>query len=267
MYYLPVYLELAKVRMQSMLQYRAAVIGLNLANAAGYTADALVIWVLVSQFHAIGVWGTYEVMFLFGLNLFSYSIAGMFLLGPCYHLTTLIQSGQFDAALTKPLNSLPHLVFKHFTVTYWPHFAVAGTVLVISIIKLEIAITPVRVLFLMITLAGGALIQGAAFIFTSVPSFWLIRNTGLMPMLMYDLKGFIRYPISIYSKTLQVFLTLVVPYAFINFYPAQYFLKKNDFLMFHPVFQFLTPLVGIVLFLGALKFWNIGVNHYQSTGS
>lgn len=267
MYYLPLYLELIKLRAQSIVHHRAASLLFAFAQVASYGAEFLLIWVLVSQFHAIGEWGPYEVMFLYALNLFSYGLAGAFLYYPCAALSMLIQSGEFDATLTKPLNSLPHMVFKYFSIGYYSYFSVAGTVLFICIIKLEIVITPLTILFLIMTLAGGALIQGAALIFTSVPSFWLIRNTGLQGILMYDLKGFIRYPISIYSKALQVFLTLIVPYAFINFYPAQYFLKKNDFLMFHPVFQFLTPLVGIVLFLAAHKFWNIGVNHYQSTGS
>ncbi len=267
MYYLPVYLELIKVRVQSLFQHRAAYLSSNFVQAASYATEFLLIWVLISQFRTIGEWGPYEVMFLFALNLFSYGLAGAFLFWPCAELSMLIQSGEFDAALTKPLNSLPHMVFKYFAIGYYSHLSVAGAVLVVCVVKLEIAMTPVKILFLVMTLAGGALIQGAAFIFTSVPSFWLIKNTSLMRMLMFDLKGFIRYPISIYNKALQVFLTLIVPYAFINFYPAQYFLKKNDFLMFHPVFQFLTPLVGILLFVAAYKFWNIGVNHYQSTGS
>ena len=31
----------------------------------------------------------------------------------------------------------------------------------------------------------------------------------------------------------QIILTLIIPYAFINFYPAQYFLGKQDFIMFN----------------------------------
>ncbi|KAB2846375.1 MAG: ABC transporter permease, partial [Ignavibacterium sp.] len=114
---------------------------------------------------------------------------------------------------------------------------------------------------------SGALIQGAAFIFTSVPSFWLVQSNSLMDIFIWDLKSFIRYPISAYHRIIQVILTLIIPYAFINFYPAQYFLNKNDFLMFHPVFQYLSPLVGVLLFIFAYRFWNTGINHYKSTGS
>ena len=44
-------------------------------------------------------------------------------------------------------------------------------------------------------------------------------------------------------------------------------LEKNDFLMFHPVVQFLTPAVGILLAFLAYRFWLLGLKHYNSSGS
>ncbi|RJE86181.1 hypothetical protein D3P07_19060 [Paenibacillus sp. 1011MAR3C5] len=95
----------------------------------------------------------------------------------------------------------------------------------------------------------------------------MVRNTSLAQLFLHDFKDFIRYPVSIYPASIQIVLTLVVPYAFINFYPAQYFLNKQDFLLFHPVFQYLTLAVGAVLFTGAILLWRWGINHYHSTGS
>jgi ABC-2 type transport system permease protein len=59
----------------------------------------------------------------------------------------------------------------------------------------------------------------------------------------------------------------VLPYAFINFYPAQFILGKEDYLGFPPVLVYLTPAVGIILFVVAYQFWRVGLNHYKSTGS
>jgi ABC-2 type transport system permease protein len=127
--------------------------------------------------------------------------------------------------------------------------------------------TPLKILFLCVSILGAALIQSAGFLFTSIPSFWIIQNNSLRDILFHQLKGFVDYPISLYSKFIQVILTLVIPYAFLSFYPSQFFLGKNDFLMFHPIFQYLTPILGIILFFLAYKFWLFGINHYKSTGS
>ncbi|MNR23971.1 hypothetical protein D3C85_1410250 [compost metagenome] len=140
-------------------------------------------------------------------------------------------------------------------------------VIVICFKNLHIAWSPINILFLVLVLLGGALIQGAAFLFTSVPAFWITNNTALIDLFMFDLKRFVQYPISAYSKFIQVLLTLILPYAFINFYPAQFFLGKNDFLMFHPWIQFLTPVLGVILFTCALMFFYKGIKYYNSTGS
>jgi ABC-2 type transport system permease protein len=186
---------------------------------------------------------------------------------PCAEmLSPMIQSGGFDEVLTKPLNPLLYMSCSTFCYGYFSHVTLSVVIIVICFIKLGIVVTPVKILFLVLTALSGALIQGAAFLFTSVPSFWLTRNNGLRNI-MWISKYYVEYPLSIYNKAVQVILTLIIPYAFVNFYPAQYFLGKHDFLMFHPVFQYLSPVVGIILFAGACRFWNIGLRHYKSTGS
>lgn len=88
-----------------------------------------------------------------------------------------------------------------------------------------------------------------------------------MSLLFGSMSNFINYPITIFNKAIQVVLTLILPYAFINFFPAQFLLGKNDFSIFSPIFQFLSPVVAAVLFFLAYKFWNFSINHYESTGS
>ncbi|MGE7828250.1 ABC-2 family transporter protein [Paenibacillus sp. NPDC093718] len=55
---------------------------------------------------------------------------------------------------------------------------------------------------------------------TSVPEFWLVENKAIKNILFFQLKGFIRYPITIYNKVIQILLIYILPYAFINYFPA-----------------------------------------------
>ena len=98
-------------------------------------------------------------------------------------------------------------------------------------------------------------------------NFWIVRTYSIFYALTWNFRNFINYPISIYGKFIQVLLTFVIPFAFINFYPVKYFLDKKGDTLFHPILQYGTPIVGIVLFLLAYKFWTMGVNRYESTGS
>jgi ABC-2 type transport system permease protein len=237
-----------------------------LSKASFWIVEVILIWILVDQFHSIADWGPYEVLLLYGMNLASYALAGFFFYHPFTYLPRRIQSGEFDEILTKPLNPFLYLLSREFSTGYFSNLSVALAVIIVSIIKLDITIGIGNLLFMLIVLLGGGLIQAASFIFTSVPAFWMIQNNSLVS-LIFDIKNFIKYPINAYHWMVQILLTLILPFAFINYYPAQHFLGKAGEGIFHPIFQFITPLVGILLFAGAYGFWKFGIKQYRSTGS
>ncbi|MNY78503.1 hypothetical protein D3C86_2187720 [compost metagenome] len=58
-------------------------------------------------------------------------------------------------------------------------------------------------------------------------------------------------------------LTGILPFAFVGFYPAAYFLDRASW----GHIALLTPVVGGVFFAVALAFWNFGVSRYRGAGS
>jgi ABC-2 type transport system permease protein len=264
---LSVYWTLMRLKMKSQFEYRTAFILGFISKIFGWGSGFVLIWLLISRFGSIGGWSTYEVLFLYSLDLLSYSLIASFVMNPCSRLPQVIQSGEFDEILTRPLNNFLYFFFSFFSTGYLSNILMSTAVIALCMVKLHIELNGFTGFFLIVTLLGGALIQGAGFLFSAIPAFWMVKNDSLRGLLLFDLKSFIRYPLSIYNKTVQIFLTLVIPYAFINFFPAQLFLKKNDYLMFHPIFQYLTPFIGLFLFISSYFFWRFGINHYESTGS
>lgn len=261
------YFEFVKIRIMEVAEYRKAFFAGVFAQFASYGAEFILIWLVMTQFKSINNWTTYEVILLYALNLGSYAIAGFFFFNPCTQLVTMIQNGTFDEVLTKPLNHFLYLICREFNSGYLSHIILSIVVTSICFYKLGISWSLSNIIFLLVVLIGGSLIQGAGFIFTSVPAFWIIESSGLREIFFFQLRGFIKYPVSIYNNVVQLILTFLVPYAFINFYPAEFFLNKKDYLLFNPAFQFLTPFVGLILITLAYYFWKIGVNNYKSTGS
>ncbi len=267
MHYVLLYVEFVKIKFMGIAENRKAFFMAATTQAVSYGAEIMLIWVLLNQFRTINGWNAYEVMLLYALNLGSYAIAAFFLFNTCTNLSTMIKKGTFDEVLTKPLNSFLYLISRDTNNGYFSHFTLALVIMAICFHHLGIHLNGFDLMFLLLVLASGAAIQAAGFIFTSVPAFWVVEIGGLRNILFQQLRSFIRYPISVYHKAIQVLLTLIMPYAFINFYPAQYFLHKDDFLMFHPWFQYASPVVGLLLLLAAYGFWNVAINRYQSTGS
>lgn len=261
------YWELVRLQYKIQLEYRAAFWLTFVFKIIGWGSGFFMIWILLQKFNHIAGWTTYEVLFLYSFDVLSYSIIGSFLMKPCSRLPGYIQTGEFDGILTKPVNSFFYFIFRVFSTGYISNIWMCLTVLVLCIWKLGLSLTMGDIFYLIITIIGASLIQGAGFLISSIPAFWIGKTKGLKDLFTSDLREFIRYPISIYHNLIQLFITFVVPYAFINYYPVQYFLKKQDAALSYNGLGYLTLLIGLGLFSGCYLLWMRAINSYESTGS
>ena len=92
-------------------------------------------------------------------------------------------------------------------------------------------------------------------------AFWTVNSHILMESVS-SISEFALYPIMIYPKFIGFLLTWILPYAFVSFYPANYFLHKGL-----AIYSLFSPLVAVILWIIALKVWKFGLKNYTSTGS
>lgn len=248
-------------------EYRNAFLAASFSQILSYGVDFLLLWILVDKFQALAGWNKEEIMFLYAMQLISYSIAGTFFFSSCMSLSSRIQNGEFDSSLTLPMHPLLYEVMSNYNPIYIRHFLLALAVFIICLSNLDIEITPLKLIFLILFILGGALIQGGSLLIFAAPSFWMVRGRQLISLFFFEIINFVRYPITIFPTILKVGLTFVLPYAFINYYPAHYLLDKEGPWLITSVFQFLSPVVGVLMFAFGFWFWNWNLKKYQSTGS
>jgi len=221
---------------------------------------------MLFRFQRIGTWSAYEVLFLYSLNILTYSIAATFTM-PINNISQRIRSGLLDSALTKPVNPLFLVICQQASAGYTSNYVLGIAVMVFSAINLQIEVTAASLILLILSIIGGVLIHAAALIASGVPSFWLVKSRALSYIFYWEFNRFVDYPINIYSTGIQFMLTFMLPYAFISYYPAGLFLNRTYESVFHPAVYYFSPFVGILCFALAYKFWKAGLNAYQSTGS
>jgi ABC-2 type transport system permease protein len=222
---------------------------------------------MTARFNGIAGWRPYEVTFFYGLNLFSYSLAGVFCFYSFYGLGQMIRTGEFDNVLVKPVNPFLFIAVRQFNYGYFSHLSLSALVIGLSMAKLGIAPSFVNLAVMLIILLSGALIYAAVFVATGAPAFWLVRSESLTSLFLWNMGTFVHYPLSAFQRPVQLVFTLVLPYGFVSFFPAQFFLERHDYIGFSPVIQYLSPLVGATAFALAYWFWRFGLSRYQSTGS
>jgi ABC-2 type transport system permease protein len=252
-----------RLRLRERMEYRSAFLIGVAAQGLAYVADFTMIWVLVHRFGTLGGWNWEEIAFLYALNLMSYAIGAAFTYSQT-ELEGMVQKGTFDGVMIRPLNPYLSLAAQQFNVGYIGHIGIAMAILIWSLGNLAIDWSVATIGFLVLALIGASLLQAAVLTLLGAWSFAFVRSTFLFGF-AGSLRTFITYPITIYSSVLQAMLTVIVPFAFVNFYPASVLLGKEGQL-FPGWIGWLTPLVGAGVFYGAYRVWMRGVDRYQGAG-
>lgn len=267
MNYLKLYARFIIIYLKSITEYRFSFFMDLFIQVFSYTVTYIGIWVMLNKFNNINGWNYDEIMFLFNFDLFSYGLCGLFFFSPVRSLEGMVKQGTFDSILIKPMNTFVHLIFRQFNHAFIGHVILGLIVFSLCLGKLNIIWTFAKLFWFVVFIIGAMLIQSALMIITGTLSFWFITSNAIVDTTIYGIRRFINYPITIYSRWVQLILTFIIPYAFVNFYPAQYFFSNKKDVLFHEYLQYGTPIVGIILFLISVALWNLGVNRYQSTGS
>ena len=260
------YLSFAKVAFRSIAVYRSAYWLGVAAQWLNYGTTFAALFIMVRNFKVLAGWNSEEILFLYAMNLLSYALGASFFFNPCMGLPGKIRTGEFDIALTKPVSVFGHEVLNGFNFGYLSHITLSTAVMIFSLKNLGLVLSPASALLFLVLLLGAALIQASLLIFGSAWSFFTVKDNPAMG-LMWTLKGFINYPLPIYPRALQGFLTFIVPMGFLNYYPGAVLLRKSEGGLFPPALGYLTPFMGAAVFVLSIRFWNWALSKYQSTGT
>ena len=260
------YCSFAKISIRSQLAHRSAYWAGIVAQWLTYGATFATLYIMVSNFHVLAGWNAEEILFLYGMNLLSYALGACLFYNPCSQLGEKIRTGEFDSALTKPLSPFGHEFYMGFNFGYVSHVTLSAAVMIFAGIRVGLPLSPYTVIVFLLMLTGAVLVQAAILIFSSAFSFLFINDNPVLDLL-WTFKQFTDYPLPIYPVFLQILLTFILPLAFINFYPAAAVLGKDPGTPFPAALAYMTPLVGAILFVLSILFWNWALSKYQSTGS
>lgn len=261
------YIELLKTLFKSKMEYRFNFFMEIFVNIFTYVVTYIGIWIIVRRFGSIAGWKFYELMLLYNFNLFSYGAACFVLYIPMQSLEEMVRMGDFDGVLVKPMNPFLYLLMRQGYFGFVGHLILGFIVFGISLSHLQLEITAGFIFDMVLKLVGAVLLQGAVLIFTGALSFRFVRALAVRNVFIYTIREFINYPISIYPKVLQVFLTVIVPYGFVNFYPVEALLGKQDGMLPLWLSGSAGLLLGILSAYLGYCFFMSSVKKYQSTGS
>lgn len=248
--------------MKMRLAYRMDFFVDTLAVSFSILIQMAVLTTLFSKIRALEGWSFEQVLFIYGFSLLPLGLFNLVSVNLYRFADAYIVEGKFDRVLLRPVGTLAQVLFESFNVSGLNEILLGTAVMIYAGLKLQLVLGVGDVLALVVLPPSAALVYMGVFLAITSVSFWHEDRMGLAPP-VYNVIRFSRYPITIFSLPVRVFLTFVLPFAWVAFYPAAWFVGGEQFSRL----ALFTPLVGAVVFGGAVVIWGRGIRNYTSTGS
>ncbi|HEX3029386.1 MAG TPA: ABC-2 family transporter protein [Clostridia bacterium] len=256
-----------KMNLKSMLEYKFDRFFIAIAIFARELVSIIAMFLILNRFITIKGWDMKEMFFLYSFLFLSYSLFVFFFTG-IRDFDNMVYSGEFDRFLIRPLGLMFQVIASKVDFTASLGHGAVGIILFLNTYKsVGIDWNTRNIVYYISVLIGGAIIQAALFMISTCFSFWAVRTENLRNLIFFNSRRFAGYPISFYPVVIQKLLIFAIPFAFVSYFPAQYYLKKPDMAAFWNGYLYLTPVVGIIMFVVVYAFWRYGVKNYSSSGN
>ena len=247
---------------KTRLAYRMDFLVDTLGVLASIAIQLAVLTTLFSKVTALKGWSFEQVLFIYGFSLIPLGLFNLVSVNLYGFSDAYIIEGKFDRVLLRPVNALAQVLCESFNVSGLNEIGLGLAVGIWAAVRMNLELGALDLVALLLLAPTAALVYLGVFLAITSVSFWFEDRMGIAPP-VYNVIRFSRYPLTIYSLPVRILLTFVLPFAWVAFYPATWFVGGDDL----KLVAALTPLVGLVVFGGAVLIWRRGVGNYTSTGS
>ena len=175
----------------------------------------------------------------------------------------LIVNGKFDRYMVRPMNLYLQVIFEKLQPDALGELLVGMILIVVSFTKGIVIVDALHIILFIVSVCAGSIIYTAIKLLFASFAFW-IKVSGPVLYTAYQLSDFAKYPSGIYEKGVRFIITWLVPFAFVAYLPASYFLQPN-------VSVFATIgvecILAVVFFGIAYTVFTIGTKVYESAGT
>ncbi len=262
---LRLYFALAHAGLKSQLQYRMNCIMLIAMGLIWQGTGFVFIWIILSQFHSLASWTLGDIAFLYGFRLIVHA-TNMLIFGIFHRMESLIRRGDFDTFLSRPIP--PFLQFMTYRFPIAALGDLLGGIMVFLAANSRISInwSPLSLGYLILAIIGGCFVEAAVKLVVSSLAFRTLSSFYLVSFFDDTMSLAGNYPLIIYGGIIRLLFTFVLPIAFLAYFPTAVLLNRTSELSISPFFAFLSPLVGVILFVFAYFLFNHELQQYQSSG-
>jgi ABC-2 type transport system permease protein len=256
------YLRLQLVQLRTAVEYSAD-FWIGIAGSALMHVSGLVfISALFSQIPEVEGWTVWEIALMYALALVSRGFVEMACDGP-WGLRMVVNTGQFDRLLVRPIPAALQTATQIASIHGLGQMGLGIAVFVMASRRADLDWSIGKAAYLLVVFASSAVMLGAINFLVNLIAFWEPSSNSAVPTLLATAIDFAKFPLDIYNVLIRGLVTVVIPYAFITYFPALVLLEKPSAARW---LGYMTPLVSAAVVAVTALLWRIGINRYQGVG-
>jgi len=207
-------------------------------------------------------WDFADVVLIFALVVIAEGIGSLFFEGT-WRLAWRVNQGELDYLLVRPYPVVLQVMSADVGLNGLGNLISGGILLGWSLNRVDVNWSAATVAAAAVLFGSAILIKLAINLATNASSFWLQGPFSIFALAMHQVGDLARYPLTVYTVGVRAALTLVVPFAFVSFFPASALLDRGEFSWV----GWLTPLVAAYCLGMAALIFRRGLRRYEGAGN
>mgnify|MGYP000193688928 CR=1 FL=1 len=254
--YFKIYLKLQKYNLQKLSIYKLDYFIGIITFSINQLFSILTLLIIFKNTISLGDWNYYQLLFLQGYISLIIGITDLLTDNLWSFAGTIIARGEFDKYLIKPIPSLLAVIIDRFQMEAIGSIIISSIIVIYSCIKMRMNLN----LSFFVYILSSCLIIIAIKIIVASTAFKLKKSRALM-YLIFKFLDFCKYPLTIYPKMIQFFLTILLPFGIASYYSVKSILNYSAY------FSFIFLFLSLCLICLAIRIWNVSLRHYSSSGT
>lgn len=251
-------IQFIKTIMQSKVDFLIGLLGFFFTQIMGIAF----LYLVFQQIPSLQGWTLDQLIFIYGFAQIPRGIDHLFADNIWLVAWRLVINGEFDRYMLRPMNVLFQVIAEKLQPDALGELLVGSILVAISISKGIVIIDAAHIILFFVSILAGALIYTSIKLFFASFAFWL-KISGPFLQFAYEMSDFAKYPTEIYAKGIKFLVTWVIPFAFVAYLPASFFLKSD--VSFGIIVIECT--IAIVFWCIGYLVFQTGLKSYESAGN